>query len=334
MRKIFLVAVMAAILVGCGSGNQYTVSGKIEGLKGAVNLEDANTGETIASIETQGDEFVLKGKVSEPQIVIFSAPGVELTSIIVLEPGEIIVTADHQNGFKTSGTELNNRLTAINQTMVEISNDPEITPDDIVGFLLAETSKNKDNVLGGLFFVHLQNSLSVAEMDALHSQLSVSNQQHPGVIAVMDNIEPLRKSQVGQPFIPITMAQENGEQVALADVVAENKYTLVDFWASWCGPCMAEMPYLFKAYSDYHSKGFEIYAISLDRDLSAWVNTYTNYKLDWINVSSLVDGNRTAIEDYVITSIPANVLIDQSGTIIARDLRGADLLLKLEDLLK
>ena len=126
----------------------------------------------------------------------------------------------------------------------------------------------------------------------------------------------------------------DGKALKLSDVYKSNKYTLIDFWASWCGPCMGEVPYLVDAYAQYHSKGFEIYGISLDREKDSWTSAISRYKMDWKHVSDLQFWNCAAARAYNINSIPANYLVDSKGTIVARNLRGTALAETLSKLLK
>jgi len=110
-------------------------------------------------------------------------------------------------------------------------------------------------------------------------------------------------------------------------------YVLIDFWASWCGPCKAEIPYLKTAYEKFHAKGFEIISVSLDDKREAWMNSMRQFKMPWTQISD-VKGFRSIVNDlYPIPSIPKTLLLDKTGKIIATDLRGNALDIKLEELL-
>ncbi|MDO5522536.1 MAG: TlpA disulfide reductase family protein [Bacteroidia bacterium] len=141
---------------------------------------------------------------------------------------------------------------------------------------------------------------------------------------------------VGQPFINIAAQTRDKETVELARVVSENEYTLLDFWASWCGPCRAEMPHLKKEYEKYKDKGFEIYAISLDDKESDWLKALDEENTPWINVHNAEGFNGEVVKLYGIQGIPSAFLIDKEGTIVASndDVRGDDLATLLESLLK
>lgn len=109
---------------------------------------------------------------------------------------------------------------------------------------------------------------------------------------------------------------------------------MIDFWASWCGPCRAEMPNVIKAYNEYKDKGFGVVGISLDNDAAAWKSAIKSLGIPWAQMSDLKGWQSAGAALYNVRAIPATVLIDQSGKIIAKDLRGDDLEAKLKELLK
>ena len=109
---------------------------------------------------------------------------------------------------------------------------------------------------------------------------------------------------------------------------------LVDFWASWCGPCRGENPNVVAVYKEYHEKGFDVLGVSLDMKKENWIKAIEDDGLIWHNVSDLKYWNNEAAQDYAVSSIPSNVLIDENGTIIAKNLRGEDLRKKVEEILQ
>ena len=120
----------------------------------------------------------------------------------------------------------------------------------------------------------------------------------------------------------------------VSDFVSKNKYTLVDFWASWCGPCRAEMPHVIEAYKKYNKQGFGVVGVSLDDDESKWKKSIKDWGMTWPHISDLKGFECEGATLYGINAIPATVLIAQDGTIVARNLRGKALEEKLEELFK
>lgn len=164
----------------------------------------------------------------------------------------------------------------------------------------------------------------VSDFKAVHPDLHMT--------AVMeDKVNRYKKVAIGAKAPAISQADSSGNMISLAD--AKGTYTLIDFWASWCGPCLLQMPDLHEAYDTYREKGFEIYSVSVDNKEDKWKASIRKYKMNWPNVSDLKGWESSAAKDYNATFIPFNLLIDQEGTIIAKNLHSKSLQSKLESLL-
>ena len=141
-----------------------------------------------------------------------------------------------------------------------------------------------------------------------------------------------QRSIVGEKFRDLVEPDPDGKSHKLSEYVGQGEWILVDFWASWCGPCRAEMPNVVAAYEKYHGKGFEIVGLSFDKDKDEWVNAIKEWGMPWIQLSDLKYWETVAAGVYSVTGIPDNLLIDPEGTIIARGLRGEELEAKLSEI--
>ena len=136
---------------------------------------------------------------------------------------------------------------------------------------------------------------------------------------------------VGKQVIDLQMRDLEGQTHRLSEYVGKGKWVLIDFWASWCGPCRAEMPELVKVYKKFHANGFEVVGISLDDDAEDWQKAVKKMKLTWHHLSDLAGWDSKAVKTYKVFGIPSNLLVNPKGKIVASNIELEELTEKLAE---
>jgi peroxiredoxin len=174
-----------------------------------------------------------------------------------------------------------------------------------------------------LLFSNFSYDARLGEIDSLYQQLDTTARATYFGKQVAVVIEKSKLTAIGNPAPDFSCADENGKQISLSSFRA--KYVLLDFWASWCGPCRRENPTVVKAYHKYHEKGFDILGVSLDDTKSDWLQAIKKDWLSWTQVSDLYGWKSVPAALYGVKGIPMNFLLDKNGIIIAKGLRGEEL---------
>ncbi len=175
---------------------------------------------------------------------------------------------------------------------------------------------------------------SLEKLDSLTNCFNTTLPQNPYVKLLKEHVAVLKSVAPGQHFTDFTLNDTIGKAVSLSSVVKIHKYTLVDFWASWCPDCRAENPEIVAAFKRFHNKGFTVFGVSLDRIHNNWLQGIHQQELYWTQVSDLKGWHSAPGQLYGVKWIPHNLLINQKGIIVAQDLAGNSLQNKLKALLK
>ena len=355
MKKI-LIALLGSIpcIVFAQKGGPFTIKANLgnDSIQKVMFVRyTLKTGQHIDTLHPANGKLTIKGVVNEErqrgQMVVYTVRQSRSVSFY-LEPGTITLdySAD-KNSFVLGGTPFNRDLNQYNIMFHQLVDSLQAGKQVDANFQFSkEVLLHKFPVVKLFVLTHTKSAVSVdvlnefatrskeADMvQAVYDKLDPALRNSPSGIELADRIKGMRAVGVGDMAPQFTIPDTEGKNVSLSEF--KGKYVLVDFWATWCGPCVAEIPNLINAHNQYKSKNFDIISISLDRPDSKekWLNKIKETKMDWTQVSELKWWNGKSALLYNINSVPANFLVDPQGKIIAVNLRGAQLEKKLAEIL-
>ena len=352
MKRCFMSILCFGAIAWQATPDTMSVSGNIEGLPSDYLVIHNSDMEHVDSLKVVDGKFSGTVEYDPLKFLILAIPekipgGTRFLHLfnIFPEQGTVYVNGVYgkEKSLTIGGTPLNDTFNKLLQENIGIRNkfgegrldeDAEIKRFDETIALFTDCAKNNLDNLLGVFLIQLLFNSDVDESTALMAGLSEQMRQTSMIKEIETQL--MRKTIENDTFPgkrpEITQLTPAGEPVSLSEVYAKNKYVLLDFWASWCGPCVAEFPALRKAYADFRGKGFEIYAVSLDDKKELWEKAIGKHEMTWINVSDLKGWRNSAAVEYGVSGIPSNFLIDSNGKIVAHSLRGENLVKKLETL--
>lgn len=352
----FLLAISISVLVAQAQKG-FVINGNISGIaNGKAQIVSADEKRTvIATDSVRNGVFIIKGSIPEPGLYSLVL-GNEQPQYIYLENNPIKITgskedikniqiegsqsqldfADFNKTFSPLIAELNGYAMQIQKETNEMKREQLLQGyNSIVAKMNTEVgnfvaARKSSYVSAFLLYVSAQvlNNPVVLEQRFNSLDEEIRNGQLGKMLAT--NLAYSKVGAVGTNALDFTQNDVNGKPVTFSSF--KGKYVLLDFWASWCGPCRRENPNVVKAYNKYKDKNFTILSVSLDQSKNAWVKAINADHLTWNHVSDLQQWNNAVAQMYHIQSIPGNFLVDPDGKIIARDLRGADLENKLKEL--
>ncbi|WP_232538842.1 TlpA disulfide reductase family protein [Chitinophaga tropicalis] len=362
---LFLLPTVCTAFDGPGKG--YTIKGNIAGMQsGTAYLSHTwKEKEITDSVAVVNGAFTFKGVTPEPLIYTLKLSGNKQAASFFVENLPMTVTADKDSLFKAKVTGsreqdifkefYNVRWKIVTETaggiyrrIDSVTEKGKVKMDEptrkafdkewafvekLNDSVITEYVKTYPDAIASAVVVH-DRYIAYPYPDraeALWPVFTKKVQQSFYGKQIKAAVELAAKTAIGKTAPEFAMADSTGKMIKLSNF--RGKYVLVDFWASWCGPCRKENPNVVKAYQAYHDKGFEIIGVSLDSKKEAWLKAIAADGLTWTHVSDLKGWQNTAAAAYGVKSVPASFLLDKDGKIVGKGLRGEELHKKLESLL-
>lgn len=355
MKTLKNLAVAALICTaGTAFAQQATVKGNIKGL-GDAELDfhyfEGNAGK-VTKVKVTGDKFTWTAPMADPQKITVMFP--KRAVWLFVEPGNMELTgsADSLNKVKLTGSKIQNEADAYEKLLAPISakQDPlykkygKVSKEEQLALeqQLDDIRMEKRAVANKYIAEHPESAFSLSlvtdraamgeykDIQAAYDKLGKNVKNSPEGKRLAERLAILKRSAIGTPMLNFTQNDTEGKPVSFA--AFKGKYVLVDFWASWCGPCRAENPNVLKAYNKYKDKNFTVVGISLDDKGENWKKAIKDDGMPWTQLSDLKGWKNEVSEYYGIRGIPSTLLVDPKGNIIAKDLRGEILNKKLEEI--
>jgi peroxiredoxin len=361
MKYISLVLLVVCSIACNSSKSGFKITGLSTSLPDGtvLYLTDSQTSKTYDSTTVINNKFIFNGKIDSIKFSVIHTKNYGEYLIFCFDNSNILIDARNSNlrNAKISGSEFQN----VTSHYISLENSWRMMTDSI-NRVIRLSDKNDSLIMKRLNIV--KDSITTKHEDAilefikiypdyklntyyltfsmLYQSTLTTKKMYYAIpdkfkndkwgLAVKTFIDKSKDFKIGDMASDFTLPDIYGNQISLSSF--KNKYVLLEFWASWCGPCRAENPNLLKLYRKYQKDGFEILGVSLDEQMKVWRNTINSDALIWKNVSDLKGNLGEVPLTYKIVGIPMNFLIDPSGTIIGIDLRDISLENKLKSIFK
>jgi peroxiredoxin len=359
MKRISYIICLLVLFTACKDKTKFTITGKIENFgteKKVLLYGMANNSMTVLDSTVLSEKGEFKFSNTSPEADFYRVNIGANEFMTVAKNGDVLKLnadlADPKHAYQLTGSDEADQLMAFNTLKNTYTDKVEVIKEDFEK-KVAASPENRDALLQQLSPVYMKaltdlngaivkfahehsNSLisfyaislvnpsgNEAAMVTYAEKVGPELKKNSAVKSFVEKVARLKTLQVGQPAPTFSIPSIDGKTINLADF--KGKYTLIDFWASWCAPCRNENPNVVKAYQKYKNRNFTILGISLDKDKAAWKQAIAQDGLTWTHASELADFSGATVRLYQVEAIPASFMIDPDGKIIARDLRGQEL---------
>ena len=357
--KVFLTSILCSLLTimtaSCQS-NSYKLSGTVEGLSDGDTLlltDNMIDGTPSDTIIMKGNTFTFEGTAEKEAAIcmIYSAKNNEINAAFIREPGEITIQLSATPGAsRVGGTSCNNEWQRLNDSVMVIGKEINRIAEHIYGnnvsqeeqqrgmdeieklnkrfadVVVVTTEKNIKNEFGYFLLTYYPEDLiDNNNRMRLIEKLPDERRQRPAIKEIEESIRRMAKTAEGATIPNFSQLTPDDEVLNIMTEVEKNKITIIDFWASWCGPCRQEMPFMLSLYESNKDRGLGIVGISLDKDKDSWVTAIKKLKLPWPQMSDLKYWDNDVAKAFNVNSIPHTIVVDKKGKILRRGLRGEEL---------
>jgi peroxiredoxin len=337
---------VAATVAQAAPVDGFVINGEVKGLANGITVALLNGQTGAAEVQTtiNKEKFILKGKVTVPdfKLLVFNNQPPYATLFLDNSVIKISGSKDALAKLTVTGSPAHKDFNDFNNLLEPYQNlFAENAPYDSVASAKAAAitsdfvAKHSNSYITPLAIIRYNQIIDdINKTEALFNTLSDNVKSTPMSSYVLQMISDAKRNAIGTLLADFTQADTAGIPVSLSSF--RGKYVLIDFWASWCGPCRQENPNVVAAFNRYKDKNFTILGVSLDRPgkKEDWLNAIKKDNLTWTHVSDLQFWQNAVAQQFQISSIPQNYLIDPEGKIIGKNLRGAALDRKLEKIFR